>query len=213
MVYWLRVAERQLDAQRLLSHAIVIRQRGQWSPELCKCTMYSACFLLERMVLSFNLRSASTLTASLRQAFRLLPPSWRSSLQQVMTGSGVSDADVSLASASMVGRARLTIDIAFMLYQRSKCNEPLSSSPLPVFFCIIDSSPQGGRKLLLTEVQSFEGSLLLDAAVAAPQMANNVVHDLRDCQRHDNLMDRISTAYSCHTLPLLALGHDNLNWR
>eukprot|EP00959_Pyramimonas_sp_CCMP1952_P364050 7623551-Pyramimonas_sp.AAC.1 len=89
-------------------------RRGDWNEELGKFVQYRAGFLLECIILSFNLRSAGALQTSLRQALRLLPSVWRGSLK-AMVESGT--ATISEATAS---RARLCVDAAFMIMNRRR---------------------------------------------------------------------------------------------
>jgi hypothetical protein len=185
-VYWLRSADRQLDSGELVSHSLAFRRRGHWSAQLGKYFSYRSGFLLECLILSFNLRSASKLHASVHQALRLLPPAWQKSISTILSSS-----QSTMASAATISRSRLTIDIAYMIYMRRQFESLITNDRAPVCFAMFDSSPQGGRNWLLGELQWIPGAQLGQAADAAREMMLNVVHSGDDAQRHDILLSQV----------------------
>jgi hypothetical protein len=188
-VYWLRTADRQLDSRHLVSNAILVRRRGQWSEQLGKFFAYKSGFLLECLILSFNLRTASKLSASMKQALRLLPSAWGNSILSIMQSStGGSDM---MASAATLSRARLTIDISFMLLMRGRFDALTSEEKPPVCFVLADSSPQAGRNWLLSEVQWISGGSLGTAARSAKSMMRNVVRSFDDSRLYDDLLHQV----------------------
>jgi hypothetical protein len=149
IVAWLRQADWSANESELVNSRLVVGEFGNWNHQLQKFTSYRIGFLLECLVLSFGIRSASDLQVVLGHAVQLLPPAWRSSLAALMK------ADATLPSAATMTRARLYVDVAYMLLKRKQFETLLESRP--VFFGLIDSSPQGGRNW---EIFELYGSLM-----------------------------------------------------
>ena len=128
MVAWLEAIEKATDESQLLESRLSTRQFGDWNDELCKFTTYKSGFLLERLVLTFGLRSASTFADTVKQAIRLLPPAWSSTLTSLM------QADHSMPSAATLSRARLYIDVGFMIFLQDHFAKVLGAEQPPMFF-------------------------------------------------------------------------------
>jgi hypothetical protein len=144
MVTWLREVDRSSNESELINSRLQIGEFGNWNHRLQKFASYKAGFLLECLVLTFALRSASDLKSTLVHAVQVLPPVWRSSLLSLMRD------DASLPSAATLTRARLLVDVAFMLMQQRIFRDLLQTRP--VLYGLVDSSPQGGRNWELFEI-------------------------------------------------------------
>ncbi len=203
MIYWLRAADNQSDSRHMIESTINVLRLGQWNEELGKYTSYKASFLLECLILTFGLRSAGTVRDSLIRAVRLLPPAWQSSLQHLLNSGG---SGPMVASGPTISKARILVDVAFMMWYRSKIDKLLSDDLPPVFFALADSSPQGGKNWELCELSWIAGSRLDGCADSARKMFLNTVHSEEDSIRHETLMRAVSDAIEFHTLPPAALG-------
>ncbi len=217
IVYWLRSAEDHLDPGRMISDHVKFSRLGDWNPALGKFIAYKSGFVLEAMIMSFELRSAAGLSASMTQAMRMLPAAWRSSLSALMSppssSSGVhvhGDAPSrhrhAVVSPSTLSRARLTVDVSYMLVMRARHDALVGSDALPVIYALVDSSPQGGRNWELTELQYITGPDLAPTAAAARQLMLHEVRTDADAELHDALTRQVGSAVSKHILPPASLG-------
>lgn len=200
MVAWLRCADDMADSTCLLESRIERRQFGEWNEDLCQFVAYRTGFLLECLILSFDLRSASTLSSSLQHAVRTLPPAWSSSLKALLHGSH------SMPAPATMSRARLYVDVGFMLYKQAYFSRLLGERQLPVVYGLVDSSPQGGRNWELTQIDYIAGADLLECVDFARQLALHEVDSLEECPEHERLRSRVAALISRHVLPPTALG-------
>ncbi len=206
-IYWLRSVEDGTDARRMIDAHVRYGRRGDWDPRLGKFVSYRAGFILEAMNLSFGLRSAGSLTASMHQSFRLLPETWRSSLSCLMS-SAESDSvhQHVMASPATLSRARLTVDVSLMMLMRERHDELLHASVPPVVYILVDSSPQGGRNWELTELQIVRGEDIRRAATYARELMTHYVDTFEDAEHHDLLCQSLAQLFIRHVAPPAALG-------
>ena len=207
MVAWLKAADRSTDDNALLESRLATRQFGEWDEELGHFVAYKIGFLVECLVLSFNLRSSSGLGATMQQAVRLLPPAWSASLSALVRCDGSSRSR--LPSASTLSRARLYMDVGFMLFLQQRHADLLAAENPPVFYGLCDSSPQGGRNWEIFEMFYINGEDLDTCADAAKRMLNFSVDedtDPADLEDFDFWRARVSQLISHHVFAPTALG-------
>ena len=161
---------------------------------------YKTGFLLECLVLSFGLRSASTLPVTVKHAIRVLPPVWVASLTKLMQG------DRTLPSAATLSRARLYVDVGYMVYLQQVHAGMLDATEPPVLFGLVDSSPQGGRNWELFEMYGVLGSNLNRCAELAREMKGHIVHGADDCEEHERARAGVTEMIFHHVFPPTALG-------
>ena len=125
MIAWLLSLSSHGDESELVNSRLKVRQFGEWNKELGKFTAYKSGFLLECLILMFSLRDASKLASTVKQAMRVLPPMWAASLTALMRH------DRTLPSAATLSRARLYVDVGFMLFCRRRhedCDAPVPTT-------------------------------------------------------------------------------------
>lgn len=117
----------------------------------------------------------------------------------------------SIASSATLSRARLLVDVAYMLFMRdefAKMFQP--TTPKPTLFALIDSSPQGGRNWELTEIHDIRGEALSECGDAAREMLSMCESVSKDspeaCDRHEELKQTIAGSIFYHVAPPSALG-------
>ena len=163
--------------------------QGVWDDDLgCRVT-YKPAFLLQCVVLSFQLRSSGAVPDVIQQAVRCLPQVWRESLMQLL-------ATAKNPSPSTLSRARLSVDAAFMLWMRKRHAELLEDAQVTLFFKV-DSTPLGGNNWEVVEYQLIKGTDL----VSAGKMAASLVDLGAKCScREASLQDCpcLSATMCCH---------------
>jgi hypothetical protein len=132
------------------------------------------------------------------QAARCLPPVWAASLTDVIQGAKCTP------SASTLSRARLYVDVGFMLCMQREHAELLADRP--VLFGLVDSSPQGGRNWELLEMYGIRGSSLAEAAQTARTLMNHFIQGRDDCDEHERLRANVAGFVFHHVFPPTALG-------
>ena len=178
--------------------------QGIWDNDMgCRVT-YKPCFLLQCVVLSFDLRSSDALPDVIKAAVNTLPEVWKQTLVSMMAGTKT-------PSPSTLSRARLSVDVGFMLWMRKQHAQLLQDAGI-TFFMKVDSTPLGGNNWEVVEYQVIKGDKVLRAgeiAAALPglgaQCANQQV-SLQDVKDFSSLTDDLSKLISHHVLPLGALG-------
>ncbi len=78
---------------------------------------------------------------ALLHSFNILPQVWKRSWESLMSS------EHAVASAATLSRARLTVDISYMVYWQQKYDATLAEQNPPVFYLLVDSSPQGSTGL------------------------------------------------------------------
>ena len=150
-ITWLSAAEEVSDRRELIASRLQMRVFGDWNTELGHFASYQSAFLLECLVMSFALRDAGTLETSFKQAVRLLPPVWSSSLGNLMRDGQC------MPSAATLSRARLYVDVGYMLFRQNYHEGLIHEEFPPALYGLIDSSPQGGRNWELFELDCIRG--------------------------------------------------------
>jgi hypothetical protein len=186
------------DEVYLSQTRLATRCFGDWNEDLCRFVTYKTGFLLECLVLSFGLRSSSSVGAAMLQAARCLPPVWAASLSGVIQGTK------STPSASTLSRARLYVDVGFMLCMQQEHALLLAESP--ILFGLVDSSPQGGRNWELLEMYGIRGPDVFEAADQARLLMNHLIQGADDCEEHERLRAKVASFVFHHVFPPTALG-------
>jgi len=199
MVAWLNAADQATSESMLMKTRLTHREFGYWNEDLCKFTSYKIGFLVECLVLSFGLRSSAVLDATVKQAIRLLPPAWATSWSTLLNG------DSTLPSATL-SRARLFVDVGFMLLLQHKHAALLAAEDPPVFYGLADSSPHGGRNWELFEMFYIRGSDLETAAELARRMLGHGPETQEDLFEHEQLRSRIAAMILHHVFPNFSKG-------
>ena len=177
---------------------------GIWDDDLGCMVTYKPAFLLQCVVLSFNLRSSSALPEVLKLAMGSLPAVWKLTLQKML-------ASAKTPSASTLSRARLSVDVGFMLWMKGRHASVLQDDSLTVFVKV-DSTPLGGNNWEVVEYQMIEGDKLEkagNAARALAQLGSKCAHTevgAADAQQFHALTQDLMHLISHHVLPLGALG-------
>ena len=134
-VTFLDCASESANAGEVLNSRLSLNLRlGYWREDLGHFTQYKASFLVECLIFSFALRDAGTLGPSLRQAMRMMPNVWRATLSRLLSKS------LPMPSAACMSRARLYVDVGYMLCRQAIHADLISTGP--VCFGLVDSSPQ-----------------------------------------------------------------------
>ena len=176
---------------------------------------YRAAFLLECVMFSFNLRRSGLLKKALIRAVRVLPPFWSSTLEDMLKGG-------CLPSEATISRARLFLDVAFMLHwQQVWKNQMLAGATLDsksgpgeckcpgVLYLLADSSPQGQQNWFMVEVFGIHAEALPRAAelfeeLYALQFRDGVGADELEIFR--GWVEELRSAIFHHTLVPTGLG-------
>ena len=181
------------------------RGGGFFNVSLQAFGQYRAGFLLECVLFSLNLRRSGSLKKALTNAARCLPAFWSSTLQELLQ-SGI------LPSEATVSRARLFLDVSFMMHWRRvwKQHVHATSGDPGVLFLLAASSPQGQQNWLMIETFGLHAGMAARAMKLFEQLyalqlhigpipedvlekSLALVEDLRSCRFH-------------HVLPPTALG-------
>ena len=154
-VIWLNSMREATSTKRVLEHiwepifsADGKRlQAGRFSKVTQSHGRYRTLFLIQCVLLAFQLKSSSSVAVSLQRAFAVLPDIWRKTLDSCFS--------VEFApSGATISRSRLYLDTAFMLYARDKlCKLTEEGS---AFFVLMDSSPQGFQNWMMTEAPCLQ---------------------------------------------------------
>ena len=149
-VLWLNTMREATCKQRTLTHV--------WEPVFSKAGKrlmggdfsklagshgrYRALFLIQCVLLALEVKCSSSLGVALQRAFAVLPEIWSKTLSECFAVQCV-------PSGATISRSRLYLDAAFMLYMREQHEEQISRGS--VFFCLMDSSPQGFQNWMMSE--------------------------------------------------------------
>ena len=112
---------------------------------------YRALFLIQCVLLAFEVKSSSSLAIVMQRAFAVLPEFWSTTLAQCFNLEY-------MPSGATISRSRLYLDASFMLYMRERHEELICASS--VFFVLMDSSPQGFQNWMMSEACSCPTVLL-----------------------------------------------------
>ena len=140
-VIWLNSMREATAKKRVMEHAWEASTKGRvgrYNLATQSHGRYRAIFLIQCVMLSFHLKSSSTVGLALQRAFAVLPDIWQKTLSACFSVECV-------PSGATISRARLYLDAAFMSYMREKHERLIDEEA--VFFALTDSSPQGFSKL------------------------------------------------------------------
>ena len=202
--------------EAFMSHAWEVgtsKHGAYYNQQLQKFGQYRAAFLF-----SFNLRRAGLLKKALVGAVRCLPPFWSSTLEDMLKRG-------CLPSEATISRARLFLDVAFMLHWRQVwkthmlCGPSSDSASGPsgqcshprpgVLYLLADSSPQGQQNWFMIEVFGIHSDKLPRAAelfqnLFELQFKASVEADELESSR--DWVEELRSAIFHHTLVPTALG-------
>ncbi len=82
----------------------------------------------------------------------------------------------------------------------------LSNPAPPLLFALCDSSPQGGRNWLLTELNGIPGDLIQECAQSAKKMMRLTLDSAEQCDEPEQLRQHVKSCFFYHVLPPTALG-------
>ena len=134
----------------------------------------------------------------LLRAVRLLPPAVRELCERLYN-------EASLPSKTLLSRANLFVDVAFM---KVMCEKHIAMvMKQSVLFGLTDASPQGGREYQIMEYYAIDGALLIEAGNAAiqlkrfPKRPGDVIDPVKQIAEMACLMDIIHSARCQHVFP------------
>ena len=178
--------------------------QGVWNNDMgCRVT-YKPAFLLQCVILSFNLRSSHAVPDVIHAAVQCLPEFWKETLKAML-------AESQSPSPSTMTRARLSVDVAFMLFMRSR-HAQLLQDPRATLYVKVDSTPLGGNNWEVAEYQLVAGADLKKAgqlALSLARLGSECVGAQITSQQADQFVQitqELSGLLSHHVLPLGALG-------
>ena len=131
--------------------SLVRKAGGSFNKELQAFCQYRASFLLQCVLFSLKLKSSSLLCKAMKLAMRCLPPYWSAVLESVISSKV-------MPSAATLCRARLFLDVSFMLMMQSWFESQVEAGS--VFYLLADSSPQGQQNWLMIETFGVRGPCL-----------------------------------------------------
>ena len=210
-VIWLNSMREATAKKRVMDHAWEASTKGRlgrFNPVTESHGRYRAIFLIQCVMLSFHLKSSSTVGLALQRAFAVLPDIWQKTLSACFSVECV-------PSGATISRARLYLDAAFMHYMREKHERLIDEEA--VFFALTDSSPQGLQNWLMTETFGVGGQDLMHAAEVffdlcllskrQSEMGGN--EDRLNVEDLESVLERteqIRRAFMHHTFPPTGLG-------
>ena len=109
-----------------------------------------------------------------------------------------------MPSGATISRARLYVDVGFMLLRQDYHDIIMASDP--VLYGLVDSSPQGGRNWQLFEMHFIDGQHLKTCADAARALLSHTVNGAEDCAEHERLRSLVAGFIEHHIFPPTALG-------
>ena len=188
---------------------------GSKVPEFFLSGRYASWFAIHSVMFASFLKNSDRLSGALKQALSMaFAPNIASDLLEAL-------GSVALPSAATLSRWRLQFEAASSLLMREDVSQALLSEGLTLHV-LIDSSPQGGRDWLLTEVHMLGHKLPLPdtlknlwrtcavkAEVDALQLLDGDVESHLD--ELDDLEDALQSAIQVLVLTPSGLGHQRSN--
>ena len=205
-ILWLDSMHESMAPRAFVSHAWEVSSKqkpgGALNKALGRRGQYATSFLLQTVMFAMHLRNAAALSVSLRKAFALLPPVWRNLVQESLTL-------ISLPSAATVSRAKLFLDVTYMLYMRGHLKALLDAGS--VFYLLCDSSPQRNQNWEMMEWYGVKGSCMLEVFQTFQEQMKLKHVPLAEITREQlqeavGRADVIRDAQIHHILPPVALG-------
>ena len=164
------------DLEPASLHQGIVQMRGRVNSDKLP---FQSEFLLKCMLLSYHLRDCGSLRAVLTRAVDMVVPSmFRSSLLEMLQNHGRSR--LKLPDKSKLSRARLTVDVAYMLHQRQLNSASLQQPGTFVRFIMADSSVQGHHDFLLIRTTKLD----MSKAANMFQSARELLSLWRECAEH-----------------------------
>ena len=204
---FLQAFQDELDPANAQANSLAIRGRVGGSSRV----PYQASYLVKCIVLCFHLRDAASLRKVLERAVDIIVPKGfaEAVLQPLKSG------ELKVPSASKISRARLTVDVAFMLSQREANKAAVRNS---VHYVMADSSVQGHRDFELVRCTRLDLSMASDMFSAALELhelwgvrdANRGLVDLEQrymaSNRERQLFAIIRLGLTSHLFPSVVVG-------
>jgi hypothetical protein len=134
---------------------------GSMQPELAPGlgpahrSIFRPAFMLQALVLCFDLRSSASLRRVVEQSVKLLSPSWSVALSTML-----SSMRHVVPSAASLTRHRLFVDVAYMRWMRDLHQQLLATDTC--FYNMLDSSPQGRYNYEIFQYVAIEGCKLVE---------------------------------------------------
>ena len=192
-------------------HSGIVEARGRAS---FRNLPYQARFVIQCMLLSYYLRDAGNLRKVLQRAVQTIMPA---SLAEAVL-KPLEDAQV--PSASKMSKARLTVDVAYMLFQRQR---NLSSVLRTVRYVMVDSSVQGHHDFELIRVVSLDMNQAGEMRAAAERLralwpdlcqracagvgAEQVLAEAAEATAEESVLyETISRGLETHLMPSVVIG-------
>ena len=207
-IVWLEGMHKATSLDKFLEMRVCRRRgmAGVWDSEMGKFEAYKPQFLLECIVVSFNLRNSRDLSRVVNSTMHLLPEFWRKTIQEHLR-------EVPTPSASTLTRARLTVDTAYMLWMRSEHARLLADDSVRLYMKL-DSTPLQGFNWEVVEYEYIRGEDLRSAGRAAQDMAKIALATksegrqltTQEAARLASLTAEMRTYLFHHVMPLAALG-------
>ena len=203
--HYLQSFQDELDPANAQASALAIR--GRLSSTSSRLP-YNALFLVKCLILCFHLRDASTLRRVLERAVDIIVPTgFAEAVLQPLKGG-----ELKVPSASKISRARLTVDVGFMLSRQEANKSTMRNS---VQYVMADSSVQGHHDFELIRSTRLDLSMASDMFLAAlelvkvwaNQVEGHVANQGYDLSSHERrLYDVICPGLSTHLFPSVVIG-------
>ena len=129
-IVWLEGMYRATGKERVSQSRMQRSARGfygVWNNDMGCYVTYKPAFLLQCVVLSFDLRSSGRLPDVIQASAGCLPEFWKHTVESLLSNSCT-------PSPGTMTKARLIVDVGFMLWMRKRHNEMLRDDRLTVFF-------------------------------------------------------------------------------
>ena len=204
-ILWLDSTHESMAPKAFASHAWETSKKkagGALHKGLGRRGQYATSFLLQTVMFAMHLRNSAALSVALRKAFALLPPLWSNVLQESLSM-------VAVPSAATISRAKLFLDVTYMLYMRTRLQDLLGEGSC--FYLLCDSSPQGNQNWEMMEWYGIKGSCMaqaFDMFLDQMKLKATPLHELtrEALQEAAGRADVIRDAQIHHVLPPVALG-------
>ena len=169
---------------------------------------YKPAFLLECIILSFGLRSSADIAKVSSASLKLYPQIWHKTIVQGLE-------ELPTPSASTLSRARLTVDVGFMLYMRLQHGKLLEACEQgAALYFKLDSTPLAGKNWEVVEYEVVAAESRSRAAMLARMLARRgdtlqqqgMDMPSADVAEQAALALELRLLVAHHVLPLASLG-------
>ena len=171
---------------------------------------YRTSYLINVLVVCSLLRDSSRLRMAVKYAVALvLPPSMATQIARHVDAEG--RAGLHIPDKSTISRARFMLDVALMCFFREYNHRMLAGGGM-ARYGMLDSSPQGGRDLLLVSVMSIPRDRLPELFICANQLhsfwedweGDHADEALLSQER--SVMERLHEDLKMHASPVMVIG-------